>query len=234
MKIDTFVACWNEEKDVNQYLDWYQPFVDSVTVLDNHSTDRSVELAKERGCKIVEWGSYEYDNLALTAVKEECWKNSDADWVIVGDMDELLYHPDLRKLLESTEFTIIQSDGYIMISEKCIPWKEVKFGVKEAGKSAVGGKTICFRPKSIVKMNWKPGCHSCFPDGDVRTLITSEVKLLHFFLVGHKEFKEKWKRYRARECENDKILGLGCHYFMTDKEMDDLFDKNMKQSERVW
>jgi glycosyltransferase involved in cell wall biosynthesis len=227
--IEAFVTCWNEEKNINQYLDWYQPFVDSVTVMDNHSTDRSVELAKERGCKVVEWGVNEYDNLALTAVKEECWKNSDADWVIVGDMDELLYHPNLRKLLEDTEFTIIQSDGYIMVSEEYIPWKEVKFGVKEAGS-----KIICFRPRSIVRMNWKPGCHSCSPEGDVRKFITPEVKLLHFFLIGHEEFKEKWKRYRSRECENDKRLGLGYHYFMTDKEMENLFDGYIKQAVNVW
>lgn len=228
MKIDAFAVCWNEEKIIGHYIDWYGSFVDSITILDNYSTDKSVEIARGRGCKIIPFGlPTGHDELIEIETKEKCWKSSDADWVIVTDIDELLYHPNLRSFLENTESTVIQQDGYVMVNEKYLPWNEVRMGAK------AGTKTVCFRPKSVVRMNWTPGCHTCSPEGDARILVTGEVKLLHFVFVGRKEAKERWKRYLPRRSESDKRHGFGRHYLLSDEEMDKIFDSHLNRAEVV-
>ena len=86
--IDVFVLAWNEERMINQFIDWYS--YANITVLDNHSTDRTAEIARSRGCQVVPFGGPQQDNRDMTAVKEECWRGSKADWVFVCDMDEFL------------------------------------------------------------------------------------------------------------------------------------------------
>ena len=53
----------------------------------------------------------------------ECWKRSrgSADWVIVIDIDEHLFHPDLTEVLmryKTLGITIVPALGYQMISEE--------------------------------------------------------------------------------------------------------------------
>lgn len=230
MKIELYTMVWNEENRILQYLDWYTPLVDSIIIMDNYSTDRTVEIAKKAGCKVISVGiEGRHDELIELGIKENCWKNSDADWVIVVDVDEFLYHPNLRNLLESTEATIIRPYGYLMISEDYLPFKEVRMGTKEDS-----AKVVCFRPDSIIRMNWGPGCHNCYPEGSIHFLTGPAIKLLHFFYIGRNEFKEKRKRRSIRSSERDRELGWGFHYRMSDEDMDKEFEEHLKWSEKVW
>ena len=61
--------------------------------------------------------------LSEQALSNECWKASRglADWVIVTDIDEHLYHSDLSTLLiryKAQGTTFIPALGYQMISEE--------------------------------------------------------------------------------------------------------------------
>ena len=51
MKIATFIMCHNEERLLPYTLRHYLSFSE-VTILENNSTDRSVEIAKEMGAKV--------------------------------------------------------------------------------------------------------------------------------------------------------------------------------------
>lgn len=223
---------FNEEDRILQYLDWYSPIVDSIVIMDNYSTDKTVEIAKKSGCKVISNVGIDgkHDELIELEIKENCWKNSGADWVFIVDIDEFLYHPNLRTLLQNTEATIIRPHGYLMISEDYIPFKEVKMGIDEED----GGKITCFRPDSITGMNWEPGCHSCNPEGFVHFLTDPAIKLLHFFYVGRKEFKEKRTLRSKRSSENDIRWDFGIHYRKSEKEMDEEFDFQFKRAVKVW
>ena len=229
VKIEAFTIAWNEEKVIGQYIDHYTSIVDHITVFDNFSTDKTVEIARKRGCLVRPFGSsILHDEIVQLKLKEDCWKDSGADWVIVTDIDEFLYHPDFRRFLSETEATVIQPDGHLMVSEDCLPFRQVRTGAKEPL-----GKTVCFRPSEIKAMNWTPGCHNCSPKGNVK-LSVGETKLLHFFLIGRKEFKERWKRNISRFSENDKRCGYGCHYLFSDQRMDDYFNDHLARAEVVW
>lgn len=227
LKIDVFVLAWNEERLINQFIDWYH--YANITVLDNYSTDRTAEIARSRGCKVIQFGGDQQDNRDMTAIKESCWYGSKADWVIVCDMDEFVYHPKLLQLLSDTDTTVIKAAGYNMISEKSDQLANIKTGVKDFKFD----KYIGFRPDKIDRMNWLHGCHLARPDGQVSTL-QNTVKLLHYNMIGRQEFKDRRHRYAARMSQWDIDNGAGKHYLWSDEVMDAEFNELQAQAKVVW
>lgn len=217
MKIDTFVLGWNEEKRIRDFISWYHGT--NITLLDNYSSDNTANIAYENGCKVIQYGDNTQNNVHMLEIKESCWKNSDADWVIVCDMDEFLYHPKFFKILSTTKTTIIKCVGYNMISEIPLPISEINIGARDFR----GDKSICFRPDRIDSMNWLYGCHLCNPKGEIKYLINT-VKLFHYHHAGRKEFKERRLTYKNRMSNWDKDNKAGIHYEMSEQAMDEEFD----------
>lgn len=230
MEIEVFAPAWNEERSLEQFLDWYS-FARAITIFDNHSTDNTREIALKRGCNVIPFGSHMLDVREIQRVKEECWKDSRADWVIVCDVDEFIYHPDLLDVLGNTEATVVRCVGFRMVSEDYQPWISVKEGVREALHM---DKCICFRPNKIDSMNWSPGCHQCSPCGEVRYL-EGEVKLLHFRLVGRDIIRSRYAQYSNRDkSEWDVIHGVADRYNQPGAGFDEMFDASLRERERVW
>lgn len=225
MKIDVFTIAWNEEKNIQQFIDYYGKFANSITIYDNNSNDKTVEIALSNNCKVINYGSNEQDNEEMRRVKEECWKESTADWVIVCDVDEYIFHPDLLGFLEKTPASIIKCIGYQMISEKHQIFEDVKVGARDD----MYDKCICFKPSKISKINWGVGCHICYPCGDV-CMIQNEVKLLHYKLIGRDEVKQRYKNYHARMSQNDLVKGFGIQYTYTEEKIDREFDEILNKA----
>lgn len=228
MKIETFAIAWNEERAIDQYIEWYN-FADKITILDNHSTDKTVEIALAKGCTVIPYGTNEQNNKIMLETKENCWKGSTADWVIVGDIDEFIYHPNLLNLLANTEATIIRCKGYQMVSEQIDLYKNVKEGTHWD----LYDKCICFKPTKITEMNWESGCHRCHPRGEVRFL-ENEVKLLHFNLIGREAVQNRYTDYDNRRGEWDRSVQAGYQYAYKDKAMENWFNSFYNRREKVW
>ena len=228
MIIDVFAIAWNEERQLDQFLDWYS-FADKITILDNHSTDNTATIAKTRGCEVVEWGGNKQDNREMRDIKEKCWKGSKADWVIVCDIDEYLYHPEFTTILEQTKATVVRSEGYQMVSETHELNKDIKFGARER----LVYKCICFRPNRITRMNWGYGCHNCSPWGQVEYLKDS-IKLLHFHYNGREALQKRYEEYRTRIGDWDLEHGAGIHYMFDEKKFNEIFDMYLNRKEKVW
>lgn len=79
-------------------------FVDRIVVYDNQSDDGSLEILKSAAK--VEVRSFdtggEHHEGKMDDIRREVWRESrgQADFVIVCDADEFLYHPDLPALLD--------------------------------------------------------------------------------------------------------------------------------------
>lgn len=234
MKVEVFTIAWNEERYIKQFIDYYN-WADKITVYDNCSTDNTARIAKDSGCIVIPYGKDEQDNKVMLEVKANCWKDSKADWVIVCDVDEWLYHKDgMRKTLEfinTTEATIIETVGYSMISEEYKPLKEVDTGFYDATGNS--NKCVCFRPDRIDDMGWSIGCHRCEPIGDVKAITYPGIMLLHYHLIGRKEVKERFNDYASRMSKSDLKNKYGLHYTMDDEQKDSLFNILMKQAKRI-
>jgi len=254
MIIDAYTFCWNEEMRLKYYLNLYAPLCRKITIYDNGSTDSSKEIASKYDNIIWETETYnqsEIDDARLTFVKNNCWKQSqDADWVIVCDVDEILYHTDgldnyLSKTLTETEKRIIQAYGYDMVSST-LPSHEGNFYDDDDFKFGVPNtmydKTCIFSPSLVEEINYDPGSHVCDPkpkgprwrrNKQVMPLHDPNLKLLHYKYLNKESFVNKQKQFGKKLCEKNIEQKFGIEYLDPQKKMENQFDEKLKDRKRV-
>jgi hypothetical protein len=123
MRVHVYAMSWNEERFLPYFLRHYA-FAERITIFDNMSDDRSLEIIGGFGNAVVEpldTGG-ELRDTVLRDVKNNGWKKSrgQADWVICVDVDELLWHPQLLDQLaafRSRGITVPIPIGYEMVSQ---------------------------------------------------------------------------------------------------------------------
>lgn len=222
MKISAFILCFNESLMVRHTINYYSKFCSEITILNNNSNDNSVEIIKKEypEVKIKNFGienSYRED--ILTEIRNSCWKASEADYVIVCDMDEFLYADDLDntlKLLDKYRPALCSVVGYEMFSKK-FPKNynislidQVKVGVRNYRFD----KTIIFNPKKVKHINYDYGSHSCMPefyDKKIEDRLI-EFKLLHFKYLGKSYLYNKHLSYMKRLSKINIINKWGAEY----------------------
>lgn len=126
--IHLYAVCWNEEKIIPYFLDHYTAYVDEFHIYDNGSTDSSLKLLA--ACPKVTIHPFNtcdtFDDSVNLKIKNTAWKRSVgvADFVVVSDMDEFLYHPHLDivlAIMKMNRFTILKPLGVQMVSEYLPP-----------------------------------------------------------------------------------------------------------------
>ncbi|MEM7516271.1 MAG: glycosyltransferase family 2 protein [Planctomycetota bacterium] len=93
-KISGCIIAMNEEDRIGDCLDSLA-FCDEVVVVDSHSTDRTREVAAERGARVIErdWPGH-------VKQKEFTIRQAENDWVLCVDADERI-SPELRQEIEA-------------------------------------------------------------------------------------------------------------------------------------
>lgn len=214
MTIECFFIAWNEAETIHLTIKHYQQFCSKIVVYDNFSTDNTREIAESMGCEVRLFGiEGQLNDAEYLKVKNNCWKGSKADWVIVCDADEILFNPKID-LFHATKAgaTIISTQGYNMFSE-IVPresWMEVKTGVKDDNYS----KYICFDPKPITDINYEYGCHKANPKGYVTYYYYDiPLKLLHYkHIGGAKRLADRHAMYAGRLSTINRKWKLGHQY----------------------
>jgi glycosyltransferase involved in cell wall biosynthesis len=218
MKIETFLLCHNEAKLLPYAIRHYQQFSD-VTILENNSTDGTPELARSMGAYV--WNINtpdEINNAWYLQAKNNCWKLSSADWVIVADADEFVYRPRLLELLETTDATIIEPETWNMYSDKFPDTdgqiiEQVNKGLRSPDK-----KCVLFRPSAISEINYLPGCHGCNPVGIIKKESLG-IKLLHMRHLSVQYTVDRNKYLNSRLSEFNKSQGWSWHYAIPEVEL---------------
>lgn len=210
MKIDVYSICWNEKVILPYFLKHYKQFARKITIYDNMSDDESVHIMENFDVDVIKVdtnGNYIGED-KLMDIKNNCWKNSDADWVIVCDIDEFVYHPNLLDYLNNTNYNHICCRGYEMMSET-LPttdgqiYDELKNGYPTDEFNSYNiypywksnySKCVLFKPSKVQEINYGPGAHYSNPIGEIVSNIQNfvnqngvffpvtldEVKLLHY------------------------------------------------------
>lgn len=174
--IEIFTVVKDAEDIIDFYIDHYRTaFSDCIiNIYDNNSSDNTVKICKEKGCNMFVFP--EYTEFKLQELKNNVWKKSKADWVIICDVDELLQitEEDLKQLPESC--TAISTKGYNMISSgPTTDWQSLTKGTH----SHMYSKSVMFKPQSIKEINYCIGAHMCRPTPNFN--YSKEVfKLLHY------------------------------------------------------
>lgn len=218
MNIHVYTVCYNEEIMLPYFLRHYEMYAEKIIVYDNGSNDRSCEIA--RAHPSVELRTFDTNNelndVAITALFNECYKESRgaADFVIVCAVDEFVHHPNLVEQLERAKalrITLPFLTGIDMVSDAPPSgdgqiYDEIKCGVPNHDYS----KMALFDPR--IDMQYEIGCHMANPmPRDLVQVHETDIKLLHYALLGEKYLCKKNAMYRARMSDINKRFRLGWH-----------------------
>jgi glycosyltransferase involved in cell wall biosynthesis len=227
MHIDLYAACWNEERIIPFFLRHYEPLVDRIVIFDDGSTDRSLELlSASRKVELRRLPSGPSSILMHTQEMNRCWKESRgrADWAMICDMDEHLYHPRLRDYLkdcQTNHITIFHPVGVNMISADFPPADAVlSQTIRRGVRSVLCDKLAIFDPNAIEEINYSVGQHVAAPAGRVIFPPEREVKLLHYKQLGLDYLLRRSNELRHRKTEYDRERGWGFHDFRSADEIE--------------
>ena len=229
MRIDLYSITWNERRMLPFFLDYYGPWVERLVIFDDQSDDGTAEtLARHpkvdlrpfppKGSSFV---------LAALEIWQHAWKESRtrADWVIVTNIDEFIYHPDgmpgyLERCTEQG-VTMLHPRGFEMVGERLPDPGESLVETVRKGVAMFGhDKRQVFNPDAVIEMHYGPGRHECSPTGRVVEPHTVEASLLHYKYVDTHAYLLRRQRLLARRMlEGDRRSGFGAQYHLSPEQI---------------
>jgi glycosyltransferase involved in cell wall biosynthesis len=233
MVIHLHILCWNEAYLLPSTLDYYSRYVDSITVHDNFSSDGSQEIARSFGAKVENFGKRNsLDDRAYLQIKNADRAKSGADWVIVCDADELLFHPlGLRHAIMNEEdkgSTFLRVKGFNIYSDAGLSDVEELLDIDTGFPYPNFDKNICFKPKH-VKPNYNYGAHSWNPKGKL-IASTSQFYLFHYRCIGGvQRMIDRHAQYKARMSQFNKDNRLSFHYLRSEQEIKKEWEENIRK-----
>jgi hypothetical protein len=224
MNIEAYLLCYNEEKMIRHTLNYYSIFCNKITIYDNESTDSTLAIIQQEYPKvnvITYKSGNKLNDLEHVKIKNECWKGSQADYVIVADLDELLWHPDLINVLttyKNHDIALPAIMGHNMFSDSFpedyskLITQQVTTGVRAHNFD----KQIIFDPKKVQHICYSPGAHTCKPilNCPAGELVNPDLILnvLHYKYLGERYLIDKHKMYASRMSPFNMENGYGGEY----------------------
>jgi len=224
--VEVHIVAYNEEMILPYALRHYKTFASRIIVHDGGSTDRTRAICEEMGAEIHDWDTKgQINDELLRVLKETCWNETTASWVIIVDADEIVYFPDgAEKSLRSFErnsISAIKARGFEMESPT-LPtttgqiYEEIQHGaIDERWYS----KPCLLAPRLIKSIHFTHGAHECIitlKNGrrlpNPRHFSTPPVYLLHYKHIGPVErLAAIYDGHRSRFSEENKKHGWGWH-----------------------
>ncbi len=97
MKLSVVLATYNEEKNLGSCLDLIKDIADEIVIVDGRSSDRTVEIAREYGAKVIV-----VDNPPIFHLnKQKAIDLALSDWILQLDADERVT-PELAEEIKRT------------------------------------------------------------------------------------------------------------------------------------
>ncbi|PZO76080.1 MAG: hypothetical protein DI629_16365 [Mesorhizobium amorphae] len=219
MIIHLYALNYNEIRLPPYFFDHYDSIVSKYFIHDDGSTDGSVDYLRSRPnveLQVFEHGPDSYIEPA-TDFYNEAWKKSrgSADWVIVVNIDEHIYHPDIAKKLrdfEATNITAVRCVGWQMVSASFPDGPSLPEAVQNGVRATNLDKTALFKPSFIEEINFLPGRHVANPRGLVNISESDGFKLLHYKFLGFDYLKSRYAEMNVRRGPVDVAKGYGRQY----------------------
>jgi len=116
--LSVVISAHNEEKNIKECLESVGNLADEIIVIDNSSTDRTGEIAKKLGAKVI---TQENDYKKIDLQKNFGFDHASGDWIFSLDADERI----TPKLSDEIKKTILLTND---ISGYFVPRKNIIFG----------------------------------------------------------------------------------------------------------
>jgi len=212
----------------------YDPLVSRYFIFDDHSSDGSLDLMRAHpNVEVEPFVRSDPDSFTLSelSISNECWKRSrgSADWVIVIDIDEHLFHPDLSGLLmryKALGITIVPALGYQMISEEFPGSDALLCEAHTCGAPwNIYSKLTLFDPSAITEIDYGVGRHHASPTGRVIAPANDELLLLHYKFLGFTRTHARHQQQRGGLRSKDLESGWGYQYCWSKEELRNAWDE---------
>jgi len=205
LRISVAIATFNEEKNIGECLESVRDLADEIVVVDGSSTDKTVEIAKKYGAKVIVTDNPPIFHINKQKAIDECR----GEWILQLDADERVT-PELKKEIKST---VGQSNNKT-INAYFLPRKNYFLGrwLKKTGQYPDG--VIRFFKKGKA---WLP-CKSVHEQMKVEGKVGwFKGHLLHYPYPTFSEYLKKSNRYTslaAQEMlEKGKKPSFGGYFF---------------------
>lgn len=241
--VHAYFLCYNEANILPHLLKHYLTFCEKVIIVDNYSNDDSLKIIKSfENTDIIQYNSNnELRDDIYVQLKNNVWKHSKniADYVIVGDADEFLYHPNMISFLSeayNNGVTIFKPEGYHMVADEDLildPNMNILNEVKKGVRTNVLDKMMMFNCNKINEINYSFGCHTANPSGDIKLLSDNSLKMLHYKFMGLKDHMYKQKIRGERLSNFNKQYGLGTYYLFTEEQQINDYRSYLEKREGV-
>lgn len=244
MKIKLYLVCYNEAIMLPRTVDHYRRKLGAnnvnIVILDNYSTDNSVDVALSLNTNVQSWGDRDQvDDFKLRDLKNDVWRHPDIvaayDWVIVCDMDEWLCCTYMDLLNEQERnATLIKTCGYEMVAKSTtLDLKDVDlYNLNTGVYSKHMSKCICFSPKHITNINYGIGAHVCEPQGEIKWS-HYQYKLKHMNFLGKNYIVCRNRRRYQRSKRMREQFQLATHYLGRDSEIINLYKSYLRWSSNI-
>lgn len=237
MRVSIYILCYNEELLLPFTISWYKTRFPSaeITILDNHSDDRSSMVASELGCKIYSFATEnKISDLMYQYLKNNHWKKSKSNWILIADADELI---DINEAqLRNEELagtTIIQGEGYNMVNmNDDLNIAGMDHGYRDNEVHQLYDKVLLFNKAHISNINYKIGAHAAVPDGLVKYNKCRYV-LRHYKFINIDLMIMRYKCYAERLSEENKLNSWGGQYLDSEQSIRDKFTHYRKISKKI-
>lgn len=167
MNVIAHILCLNESAILPFALRHYAAYCSRIVVHDLGSSDGSQDIARAAGAEIRQHDCHgEFDDRLNQRIKNEEWKTTPADWVIMADADEMIYFPmgaeETISAYSTAGNTVIKPFGYEMLDDKYPSgsgqiYDEVKMGARD---DYWYGKPVMFSPALVRSVSFSTGAHT--------------------------------------------------------------------------
>lgn len=209
MQVVLYAICWNDGPRLDFFFRHYDRFVDRYVIYDDGSDAPTLDrLRQHPKVEIRRFERSDPDSFVLSEqrLSNVCWKEcrGRADWVIVTDIDEHLWHPDMPEYLDFRKregATVLPALGFQMIHDTFPPpTADLSEVVTRGMPWDAMMKLSVFDPDAIDDINFDVGRHTASPSGRVVLPRHDQVLLLHYKYLG---FEETFLRHQ------EELPGLG-------------------------
>ncbi len=236
MKIELYTFCYNEMDIIKWAIDYWSMFADMVKGYDNGSTDGSLECLQQ--LKWVEVKHFQTDgmnDLTVAQIKNNCWKSSNADWVVVCDMDEMLFSSEgVRTSLARAKeqgIDIIYPQWFTLVSDE-VPEHTGEFLHRQRPlwtPKQTEAKPLIFQPAKFKEMNFCCGQHYCQPIANAE-FFAGHNGAIHCFHIERRlspeYYIQKTKECQARRSEVNLKYGFGNQYSASESQMLEMLSRD--------
>jgi hypothetical protein len=217
--VTVHLITYNEKLMIEFFVNHYRKLFPNciIKLYDNYSTDETVKIAESLGCEINYYDSNDkLSDSKFLEIKNNCWKDSKTDWVVVCDCDELIQitEEELKKESENG-VTLFKFDGYHMVNtENQFNLNEITLGYRDSFYD----KTLLFNKSKINNINYQPGCHTSNPTGEV-VYCKNTYKMLHYKYLGVEYTVSRYKMFADRLSDENKKMRWSYHYAQNESKL---------------